>query len=322
MNAPPLDDLAAFAAVARTRNFRRAALDLGISASSLSQRMRELEARLGVRLLNRTTRSVAPTEAGERLYARLVPALRDVGDATLEVQGMRDRPSGRLRINGPEPALRWALAPLVGSFLRRFPDIALEIVADSSLIDIVSAGFDAGIRYEERLAQDMIAVPLGPPERYLLVASPAFLSARRAPRSPRELPGQPCIVTRFRSGFVLPWEFRRGSRTLKFVPSGPLYASHPELQLRAAVDGVGYLMTLEAYARPALDAGDLVTLLEDWCPPSPGPYLYYPGRRQTPPALAAFVAYVKEMRDAGSPMSPARPLAVRRAPRSSRARSR
>jgi DNA-binding transcriptional LysR family regulator len=322
MTAPPLDDLAAFATVARTRNFRRAALELGISASSLSQRTRELEARLGVRLLNRTTRSVAPTEAGERLFTRLVPALRDVSDATLEVQSMRDRPSGRLRINGPEPALRWALAPLVGPFLRRCPDVALEIVADSSLIDIVSAGFDAGIRYEERLAQDMIAVPLGAPERYVLVASPAFLSARRKPRSPRELPGQPCIVTRFRSGFVLPWEFRRGSRTLKFVPTGPLVASHPELQLRAAVDGVGYLMTLEAYARHALDAGELVTLFEDWCPPSPGPYLYYPGRRQTPPALAAFVAYVKETWNAGSPMSPSRPLAAPRSPRSPRRGSR
>ena len=315
-----LDHLAAFAAVARTRNFRRAALELGISASSLSQRMRELEARLGVRLLNRTTRSVAPTEAGERLLARLLPALRDVGDATLEVQGMRDRPSGRLRINGPEPALRWALAPLVGPFLRRHPDIALEIVADSSLIDIVSAGFDAGIRYEERLAQDMIAVPLGPPERYVLVASPAFLASRRRPRSPRELPGQPCIVTRFRSGFVLPWEFRRGSRNLKFVPTGPLVASHPELQLRAAIDGVGYLMALEAYTRSALDDGALVALLEEWCPPSPGPYLYYPGRRQTPPALAAFVAFVRDARTAGFP-APPRHLRPDRSARSPRTRS-
>lgn len=234
---------------------------------------------------------------------------------------MRDRPSGRLRLNGPEPALRWALAPLVGPFLRRYPDIALEVVADSSLIDIVSAGFDAGIRYEERLAQDMVALPLGPPERYVLVASPAFLAGRRTLRSPRGLPGQPCIVTRFRSGFVLPWEFRRGSRALKFVPTGPLVASHPELQVRAAVDGVGYLMTLEAYARPALDAGNLVTLLDDWCPPTPGPYLYYPGRRQTPPALAAFVAFVKEARNPDTQAPRRHPVAVRRSLGDSRARA-
>jgi DNA-binding transcriptional LysR family regulator len=291
-----LNDLAAFAAVARTRNFRRAAIELQVSASGLSQRMRDLEARLGVRLLNRTTRSVAPTEAGERLLRRLLPALKDVTDATLDVRSMRDVPSGRLRINGPEPALRWVLAPMVAPFLLRYPDITMEIIADSSLIDIVSGGFDAGIRYEETLAQDMIAVPLGPPDRYALLASPAFLGTRKPLKTPQDLLGQPCIATRFRSGLQPPWEFRRNKRTLKILPTGPLISSHPELQIQAATDGLGYLMAMEGYAKAALDAGRLVRLLEDWCPAFPGPLLYYPGRRQQPPSLMAFVEFARNWR--------------------------
>jgi DNA-binding transcriptional LysR family regulator len=291
-----LRDLSAFVGVARHRNFRRAAIEQRISASSLSQRMRALEERLGVRLLNRTTRSVAPTEAGERLLQRLAPALKEVVDATLDLRKMRDLPSGRLRINGPEPALRFVLAPMVAPFLARYPEISLEIVSESSLIDIVSAGFDAGIRYEETLAQDMVAIPLGPPERYPVVAAPSFLKRRARPRHPNELLGQPCIVTRFRSGVQMPWEFRKGGRTIKLTPGGPLTASHPELQVQAAIDGLGFLMTLEGYARDAIASGQLVTLLDDWCPAFPGPFLYYPGRRQQPPSLSAFVAFVKEWR--------------------------
>jgi len=291
-----LRDLSTFVAVARHRNFRRAAIEQRMSASGLSQRMRDLEERLGVRLLNRTTRSVAPTEAGDRLLRRLVPALKDVADATLDVRSMRDVPSGRLRINGPEPALRLVLAPMVAPFLKRYPEINLEIVADSSLIDIVSAGFDAGIRYEETLAQDMIAVSLGPPERSVLVAAPGFLEGRKRPKGPNELLSQRCIVTRFRSGVQLPWEFRKGKRAIKIMPTGPLTASHPELQLKAAIDGLGFLMTLEGYAQAAIASGALVTVLEDWCPAFAGPFLYYPGRRQQPPSLTAFVAFVREWR--------------------------
>jgi DNA-binding transcriptional LysR family regulator len=291
-----LDDLAAFAAVARTRNFRRAATALRISASGLSQRMRDLESRLGVRLLNRTTRSVAPTEAGERLLRRLAPALQEVEDATLEVRGMRDRPSGRLRINGPEPALRLVFAPMVGPFLTRYPEIELEVVAESSLIDIVREGFDAGIRYEETLAQDMIAVSLGRPERTVLVAAPSLLRSRPRMRHPKELAGAPCIVTRFRSGVVLPWDFRKGRHKVRIVPSGPLASSSIEVQVAAAIDGVGYLMMLEGHVQAALDARRLVRVLDDWCPESSGPFLYYPGRRQPPPALAALIAFVRERR--------------------------
>lgn len=296
MDDTDLRDLAAFVALAQHRNFRRAAIDQRMSASSLSERMRGLEQRLGARLLNRTTRSVALTEAGERLLQRLAPALRDVAEATLDVRKMRDVPSGRLRINGPEPALRLVLAPMVAPFLKRYPEIRLEIVADSSLIDIVSEGFDAGIRYEETLAQDMVAISLGPPERYVLVAAPSFLEGRPRLKTPKDLPGEPCIVTRFRSGVQLPWEFRKGTRAVKILPTGPLTASHPELQLRAAIDGLGYLMTLEGYARAAIASGHLVSLLDDWLPSFPGPFLYYPGRRERPPSLAAFVAFVREWR--------------------------
>ena len=221
-DAIDLRDLAAFVTVARLRNFRRAAIAERMSASSLSQRMRGLEERLGVRLLNRTTRSVAPSEAGERLLHGLVAPLRDVVNATLDVRAMRDVPSGRLRINGPEPALRHVLAPMVAPFLKRYPEISMEIVSDSSLIDIVGEGYDAGIRYEETLAQDMIAVSLGPPERYVLVASPGFLEGRKLPRNPKELLGQPCIVTRFRSGVQPPWEFTRAKRPVRITPTGPL----------------------------------------------------------------------------------------------------
>jgi DNA-binding transcriptional LysR family regulator len=298
MHDVDLRDLAAFVAVARQRNFRRAAVGQRMSASSLSQRMRGLEERLGVRLLNRTTRSVAPTEAGERLLQLLAAPLKDVSDATLVVRGMRDVPSGRLRINGPEPALRLVLAPMVAPFLKRYPEIRMEIVSDSSLIDIVSEGFDAGIRYEETLAQDMIAVSLGPPERYVLVAAPGFLEGRKRPRNPRELLGQPCIVTRFRSGVQAPWEFMKGKRPVRIMPTGPLAAAHPELQLQAAIDGLGFLMIMEGYARSGIASGRLVTLLDDWTATFPGPFLYYPGRRQQPPSLMAFVSFVKAWRSA------------------------
>jgi len=297
MRGTEFAELTAFVAVAEQRSFSKAAAQLSIAPSTLSQTIRSLEERLGVRLLNRTTRSVAPTEAGERLLRRLAPALEDVAAAALDVRSMRDVPSGRLRINGPEPALRLVLAPMVGPFLKRYPEITMEIVTESSLIDIVSEGFDAGIRYEETLAQDMIAVSLGPPERSVLVAAPGFLKGRGRLEDPRALLGQPCIVTRFRSGVQLPWEFRKGKRAIKIMPTGPLTAAHPELQLKAAIDGLGFLMTLEGYAETALASGDLVAVLDDWCPTFAGPFLYYPGRRQRPPSLTAFIAFVKEWRN-------------------------
>jgi DNA-binding transcriptional LysR family regulator len=293
---PDLRDLAAFAAVARTRNFRAAARELGIGVSTLSERLRDLEARLGVRLLNRTTRAVSPTGAGEELLGRISPALTDIEAATRDLGRHRSVVSGRLRINAPPPAMELVLAPMLTEFLQRYPDVSMEIVDDPLLIDIVSAGFDAGVRYEENLAKDMVAVSLGPEERYVVLAAPALLATHPEPQRPQDLLGAPCIVTRFPNRSILPWEFERGGKVVKIVPEGRLIALHARAQLKACMDGLGFFATFEGYAREAIDAGKLVTVLDDWCPKFSGPFLYYPGRRQNPPALTAFVDFIKERR--------------------------
>jgi DNA-binding transcriptional LysR family regulator len=291
-----LRDLDAFVAVARTRNFRRAALEQRVSVSSLSQRLRELEERLGVRLMNRTTRSVALTEAGELLLARVGPAISDVGAALDQVRGLRGVPSGRLRINAPPPAIDLVLAPMVAPFLSAHPKIDLDIVGESAFIDIVADGFDAGIRYGEHLAQDMIAVSLGPPQRYAVVASRAYVARRGRPGQPKDLLDHGCIRTRFGSGAMLDWEFEKAGRVVKVSPPAKLVATYLGLAIRAVHDGVGFWLTFEGYVREAVKSGELVSVLDDWCPPFPGPFLYYPSRRQPPPALAAFVAFVAEWR--------------------------
>src|SRR5882724_3383897 len=291
-----LRDLDAFVAVARTRNFRRAAIEQRVSVSSLSQRLRDMEERLGVRLMNRTTRSVALTEAGELLLARVGPAISDVSDALDQVRGLRDVPSGRLRINAPPPAIDLVLAPMVAPFLRQYPKVDLEIVAESSLIDIVDAGFDAGVRYGEHLAQDMIAVSLGPAQRYAVVASPQYVAQHGRPKQPRDLLDYACIRTRFGSGVMPDWEFEKAGRVVKVAPPPSLVATHLGLAMRAAVDGVGFWVTFEGYVTDAVKSGELASVLEDWCAPFPGPFLYYPSRRQPPPALAAFVSFVGEWR--------------------------
>jgi DNA-binding transcriptional LysR family regulator len=291
-----LRDLEAFVAVARTRNFRRAATEQRVSVSSLSQRLRALEERLGVRLLNRTTRSVALTEAGELLVGRIGPAMADVASALEQVRGLREVPSGRLRINAPAPAVQLVLAPMVAPFLTRYPQIELEIVAQTSLIDIVREGFDAGVRYGEHLAQDMIAISLGPPQRYAVVASPSFIAAHGKPKQPKDILDRPCMVTRFESGVQVEWEFEKAGRIVKITPTGTLISAHTGLQLQAACDGLGLWMTFEGHVRAAIDAGALVSVLDDWCPYFPGPFLYYPSRRQPPPALKAFIDFVGEWR--------------------------
>jgi DNA-binding transcriptional LysR family regulator len=291
-----LRDLDAFVAVARTRNFRRAALEQRVSVSSLSQRLRDMEERLGVRLMNRTTRSVALTEAGELLLARVGPAMADVGDALDRVRGLRDVPSGRLRINAPPPAIDLVLAPMAAPFLKAYPKVDLEVVGDSSFIDIVAAGFDAGVRYGEHLAQDMIAVPLGPPQRYAVVASAQYVAQHGRPKHPKDLLDHACIRTRFGSGAMLDWEFEKAGRVVKVAPPPKMIATYLGLAMRAVHDGVGFWLTFEGYAREAVKTGALVSVLEDWCAPFPGPFLYYPSRRQTPPALGAFVAFVAEWR--------------------------
>lgn len=296
MRGPDLADLEAFAAVARHRSFRRAATDLRISVSGLSQRLRDLEERLGVRLLNRTTRSVSPTEAGERLLRRLAPALSEVAGALEELRDGRDRPAGRLRINAPAPAAELVLAPMVAPFLDRCPEVELEITVDTALIDIVAQGYDAGVRYEEHLAQDMVAVPLGPPQRYVLVASPAVLARHGVPERPEDLLGKPSITTVFPSGARLDWEFEKEGRTVRIRPEGPFRAGHVGVQIAAAIDGAGFLMTFDGYLADAIADGRLVPVLEDWSQPFPGPFLYYPSARQPPPALRAFVEFVRAWR--------------------------
>src|SRR5882757_1227368 len=291
-----LRDLDAFVAVARTRNFRRAATEQNVSVSSLSQRLRELEERLGVRLMNRTTRSVALTEAGELLLARVGPAMADVGDALNQVRGLRAAPSGRLRINAPPPAVDLVLAPMVAPFLANYPQVDLEIVTETSFVDIVAQGFDAGVRYGEHLAQDMIAVSLGAPQRYAVVASSEYVAKHGRPEQPKDLLEHACIRTRFGSGAMFDWEFEKAGRVVKVSPPAKLIATYLGLALRAVHDGVGYWATFDGYVRYGVKSGALVSVLDDWCPPFPGPLLYYPSRRQPPPALAAFVAFVADWR--------------------------
>jgi DNA-binding transcriptional LysR family regulator len=291
-----LRDLDAFVAVARTRNFRRAALEQRVSVSSLSQRLRDMEERLGVRLMNRTTRSVALTEAGELLLASVGPAMRDVGDALDRVRSLGDVPSGRLRINAPPPAIDLVIAPMVAPFLRQYPQIELEIVGESSLIDIVDAGFDAGVRYGEHLAQDMIAVSLGPLERYAVVASPQYIAQHGRPKQPKDLLDHACIRSQYGRGVMPDWEFEKAGRIVKVAPRGALVTTFSGLPFRAVYDGLGFWLTFEGYIREAVKSGALVSVLDDWCAPFPGPFLYYPSRRQSPPALSAFVAFVAQWR--------------------------
>jgi DNA-binding transcriptional LysR family regulator len=296
MDQLDLRDLEAFVAVARTRNFRRAAVEGRVSVSSLSQRLRDMEARLGVRLFNRTTRSVALTQAGELLLDRVGPLMQEVGMALDQVRGFSATPSGRLRINAPAPVVDLVLAPMVTPFAAQYPDVELEIMAETALIDIVAGGFDAGVRYGEHLAQDMIAVSLGPPECFAVIAAPQYIAQHGRPRMPLDLLDHSCIRTRFESGAMPDWEFEKDGRVVMVSPKARLVAGYSQLGIRAALDGFGFFVTFEGYVRDALAAGTLVSVLEDWLAPFPGPFLYYPSRRQPPPALAAFVGFVTEWR--------------------------
>lgn len=293
MAAPDLSDLDAFAAVARRRSFRRAAAERGVSASSLSQAVRDLEARLGVRLLNRTTRSVAPTEAGERLLARLTPALADIAAAVDQVHAQPGTAAGSLKINAPEPAVELVLAPMVAPFLAAHPLVRLEIQSESALVDIVAGGYDAGVRWDESLPQDMVAVSLSGPQRYAVVASPGLIEAVGRPLVPQDLLARPCLRTRFSSGVQYVWEFERDGRGVKIDPPSVLTSNSVSLMMRAALDGVGFYSTFEGYVAADVAAGRLVSVLEDWLPPFPGPNLYYPSRRQTPSALRAFIDFAR-----------------------------
>ena len=296
-----LTDLTSFAAVARAGGFREAARLGGGSASGFSEAVSRLEARLGVRLLHRTTRSVAPTEAGARLLERLGPALGEVAAALDVVNGFRDRPAGTLRLNVAVSASRLVLPMIVPGFLAAYPDISLEVIAEDNFVDLLAAGCDAGIRYEERLEQDMIAVPIGPrTQRSATVASPAYLDRRGRPAHPRDLLGHACLRGRFASGLLYPWEFENAGEVVKIDPAGPLIVrpgTGMDLAVAAAVAGAGVIHVFEDWVRPYLQSGALEPVLEPWWQRFPGPFLYYPGRRYLPAPLRAFVDYVASRRE-------------------------
>lgn len=288
-----LHELDAFAAVAGHRSFRKAADERGVSASALSHALRGLEERLGVRLLNRTTRSVTPTEAGKRLLERLAPALREVGDALAELSAMQAVPTGTLRLNVPRPAARLVVAPLLARFVASYPRIQVEVVTDDRLSDIVSDGFDAGIRFGESLAGDMVAVPIGPPQRFAMVAAPDYLAARGTPQVPRDLLGHACIGRRFPSGNLYAWELQAEGQSLSLAVEGPLVFDDDALMIQAACDGAGIAYVYEAMVRDELVAGRLVKVLASWSAPASRFFLYYAGRRNLPPVLRAFVEFVR-----------------------------
>lgn len=299
MADPDLADLDAFATVARTRSFRGAAARRGVSPSSLSQAVRRLEERLGVRLLNRTTRSVTATEAGERLLSRLTPTLAELAQALDEVNSFRDSPTGTLRINLPTAAAKLVLPNLITPFLRAHPGITLELVAEDSFIDVLAAGFDAGVRYEERLEKDMIAVPMGPDQRYVTCGSPAYFAENGRPVHPRDMLNHSCVRHRFLSGIALPWEFERAGEIINVQPTGPLIGNVPDLAIRAALDGLGLIHTFDGLVEDHLKSGRLVEVLADWSTPFTGPRLYYPSRRHMPAPLRAFVDFLHQRRAAG-----------------------
>jgi DNA-binding transcriptional LysR family regulator len=293
-----LGDLNAFLTVAQARGFREAARSAGSSASTLSESVRRLETALGVRLLHRTTRSVTPTEAGARLVDRLAPALGEVAAALDVVEGFRDRPAGTLRLNVPVSAARLVLPAILPGFMAAYPDIRLEIVAEDSFIDVLASGCDAGIRYDERLEQDMIAVPIGPRvQRFATAAAPTYLDRHGRPRHPRDLLGHACLLGRFASGAMTsPWEFERAGNVVRVEPQGQLVVrvgGATDLAVDMAVAGIGVVHLFEGWLRPHLDSGALEPVLPDWWQSFSGPFLYYSGRRLVPPPLRAFVDFIK-----------------------------
>jgi DNA-binding transcriptional LysR family regulator len=290
-------DIFAFLAVVRASGFREAARFNQVPASSLSEAVRRLETRLEVRLLNRTTRSVTPTEAGARLAERLVPAIGEVEAALDVLDHFRDRPAGTLRLNVPSVVARLILPPIVTPFLQAYPGIKLEVVVEDSYVDVLAAGCDAGIRYDERLEQDMIAVPIGPRlQRFATAASPAYLNAKGRPQHPRDLLTHSCLRGQFASGTIPAWEFERDGEILRVDPSGPLLVrlgAAADLAIAAAVDGLGIIHLFEAWLQPQPDDGRLEPVLQPWWQRFTGPFLYYPGRRHLPAPLRAFVDFIR-----------------------------
>lgn len=285
-----LDALAQFVQVAKVRSFRKAAQQLGLSASALSHAMGKLEDELGVRLLNRTTRSVAATPAGERLLAALEPALHSIDGALDSLNEVRGDLRGRLRLNVPRPASQLVLAPRLAEWARRYPGIALDIASSDAVVDIVEQGFDAGMRFGELLQQDMVAVPVGPPMRFVVCAAPVYLDVHGVPETPNDLLSHRCIGLRFPSGAQYRWQFRQ----LDVTVQGTLVLDDMPTIVQAAVDGAGLCYTYESFAAPHVAAGRLRYVLADWMEPAERFYLYFPGTRHMSASLRALIDFLRE----------------------------
>jgi DNA-binding transcriptional LysR family regulator len=293
MRGPELAEMNAFVAVAELRSFARAALKLGISRSRLSETIRGLEDRLGVRLLNRTTRSVSPTAAGERLLARLRPLLGEFASVLDSINAFRDKPAGPLRVSVLPPAADLMLAPLLSRFLAQYPEIDLEISVDAALIDIVAGRFDAGIRVGERVERDMIPVRIGE-IRGVVVAAPDYLKQHPRPTTPQDLRTHNCIRFRYPSGALVPWIFEKEGRRLEAAVEGRLTVNDAELAVRAAIDGAGVLYMARGYVEPEIKTGRLVSLLEKWRPRAAPIFLYYPSGRRMAAPLHAFIEFLRK----------------------------
>jgi DNA-binding transcriptional LysR family regulator len=287
-------ELSAFVAVADLGSFTKAAAQLRMSTGTLSHTIRGLEESLGVRLLNRTTRSVAPTEAGEQMLTRLRPLLEDFVAVVDSVNAFRDRPAGHVRLTVPPPVASFILAPLLARFHAQYPEIVLEISVDSALTDIVAGRFDAGIHIGNRVARDMIAVRITEDRRFVVVASPDYLARHPRPETPQDLQAHDCIRTRIAGGIFLPWRFAVESKIVEVDVEGSVIANQTEILIRAALDGIGLLYMDKNYIMPMISSGQLVPLLETWMPPpSDGFFLYYPGRRQNPASLQALIDFLR-----------------------------
>ncbi|HEX3744451.1 MAG TPA: LysR family transcriptional regulator [Bryobacteraceae bacterium] len=284
-----LNILAAFFAIAEERSFTKAAKRLGVSPSAMSHAIRGLEESVGVRLLSRTTRSVAPTEAGEQLLARLRPALTDVQEALRQISRLRDKPTGRVRLLVPRLAGTMVLGPKMAKFTRDYPDVVLDVTADDSRLDIVAGGFDAGIHFGEYIQKDMIAVRVSKDHRAAIVGAPEYFDSHPRPKTPHDLLQHRCINFRHGSAGLYRWEFDKGKKSLSVAVNGPLIVDDVEILIRAAMDGIGLAFVSDERVASQLASGELIRVLEDWCQPFPGFFLYYPSRRQQPAALAALI---------------------------------
>lgn len=291
------NDLAAFASVARAGGFRDAARASGVSASSLSIAVKRLEAKLGLRLLHRTTRSVAPTEAGTHLLGRLMPLFGEMEAALDVLNAFRDTPTGTLRLNVPASAARTILPGIVTPFIQAYPGIQVEVIAEDGFVDVLAMGCDAGIRYDERLEQDMVAIPIGPRvQRIATAAAPSYLEGRGRPTHPRDLLSHACLRIQFSSGGMATWQYRRGEEAYRLDPPGPLLVKPSlalDLAISVALGGGGIVHLFEEMLQPYFDSGELEPLLEAWWVPFTGPFLYYPGHRHVPAPLRAFIDFIR-----------------------------